>query len=310
MGETVTRTTAGRGAERHRAGHRMRRRAVVAALAALLATSCASDEHDGRFLGTREIDVGIHKDLPGMSLLENYTYSGFDNDLFLDLEEWLEGEEGVQVTRNADVPSAARIAKLQSGDADLIIASFSITPDRMKEIDFVGPYLTTVQGFLVDADSRIRTHADLAGKRVCTWDGTTSRVALEAELEDTVSVGGTDAAECVRKLRDGQADAVSTDQVLLYGFAQLEPGENGLRVVPGLTVGAPQHYGIGVAKGHREDCGRLAEWLKGYVGSPEWQANFREAQPLLVRENPDWISRHKPEDELIDAHSCVDKPKV
>ncbi|MFK0120650.1 transporter substrate-binding domain-containing protein [Streptomyces sp. NPDC090994] len=305
----MRRTAAGRRAGRARAGRRARGWAAVLACAALVTTACSSDQHDGTFLGVREVDVGMHKDLPGMSLLENYTYSGFDNALFLDLEKWLEDEVGVQVTRNADVPSAARITKLQSGDADLIIASFSVTPDRMEEIDFVGPYLTTVQGFLVHEDSGIRTHDDLKGKRVCTWDGTTSRVAL-AELKDIVSVGGTDAAECVEKLRDDQVDAVSTDQVLLYGFAQQETGKGGLHVVPGLTVGAPQHYGIGLAKGHRDDCLALAEWLKGYVGGREWQGNFREALPLLVQDQPDWISTHKPEDELIDAHSCVDKPKV
>ncbi|WP_240111633.1 transporter substrate-binding domain-containing protein [Streptomyces sp. MUM 203J] len=275
----------------------------------LVAAGCGSQQSDGRFLGTGEVDVATHKDLPGMSLFENYTYSGFDNALFLDLEAWLENEEGVQVTRNADVSSAARIAKLQSGDADLVIASFSITPDRMREIDFVGPYLTTSQGFLVRTESGIRSHADLTGKRVCTWDGTTSRVAL-SELKNVVSVGATDAAACVQKLRDGHTDAVSTDQTLLYGFAQHHARTDDLLVVPDLTVGAPQHYGIGLAKGHPEDCRRLAEWLKNYVGGREWQGNFREALPLLVEEQPDWISRHKPEDDLIDAHSCVDRPKT
>ncbi|MFV0136836.1 transporter substrate-binding domain-containing protein [Streptomyces sp. HMX87] len=298
----------GHGAGPARAGRRARRWATAVALAVLVATGCSSGQADGRFLGAQEIDVATHKDLPGMSLFENYTYSGFDNSLFLDIEKWLEAEEGVQVTRSADVSSAARIARIQSGDADLVIASFSITPERMKEIDFVGPYLTTVQGFLVHADSDIRTHADLAGQRVCTWDGTTSRTVL-GELKGTVPVDGTDADQCLQKLRGGQADAVSTDQVLLYGFAQHE-NEHDLRVVPDLTVGAPQHYGIGLAKGNREDCLRLAEWLKGYVGGREWQGNFREALHLLVREQPDWISRHKPEDDLVDAHSCVDRPKT
>ncbi|MBA8946764.1 MULTISPECIES: transporter substrate-binding domain-containing protein [Streptomyces] len=299
-----------KGTSRTRSGARRRRAAAaVAAALALTAAACSGKDHDGRFLGSQEIDVAMHKDLPGMSLFENYTYSGFDNALYLDLEKWLEGEEGVQVTRNADVSSAARIAKLQSGDADLVVASFSITPDRMKEVDFVGPYLTTVQGFLVRSGSGIREHADLSGKRICTWDGTTSRVAL-GELRNSVSVGGTDAEQCVRKLRQGRVDAVSTDQVLLYGFAQHSDDAEGLEVVPDLTVGAPQHYGIGVAKGHREDCRRLADWLKDYVGGREWQGNFREALPLLTAEQPDWISRHKPEDELIDAHSCVDRPKT
>lgn len=296
-----------RGDTRARRGRRAA--VVVAAALALTASACSSRENDGEFLGSEEIDVVTHKDLPGMALFENYTYSGFDNALYVDLAKWLEGEEGVQVTRSPNVSSAARIPELQSGDADLVIASFSITPDRMKEVDFVGPYLTTVQGFLTRADSGIHDHDDLAGKRVCTWDGTTSRVAL-GELQDVVSVGGTDAGQCLQKLKDDQVDALSTDQVLLYGFADHNAGEDDLRVVPGLTVGAPQHYGIGLAKGHREDCRRLAEWLKGYVGGHDWQGNFRQALPLLVEDQPDWISRHKPEDGLIDAHSCVDKPKV
>lgn len=123
-------------------------------------------------------------------------------------------------------------------------------------------------------------------------------------------MGGTDAAQCLQKLKENQADALSTDQVLLYCFADHEAGKEDLRVIPGLTVGAPQHYGIGPAKGHREDCRRLAEWLKGCVGGHDRQGDFRPALSLLVQEQPDWSSRHKPEDELIDARSCVDRPKT
>ncbi|MEE1931002.1 transporter substrate-binding domain-containing protein [Streptomyces sp. TRM 70351] len=278
---------------------------TAAAALALTATACSGQDAGTEFLGVERVTVAMHNDLPGLGYSSNYDRSGLDYLLYRHLTDHLD----VAFSEPADVSSQDRVVQLEGRAADLIIASFSITPDRMEKIDFVGPYLTTRQGFLVDADgSDIREKTDLRGQHICTWEGTTSQDALD-DLKETTGVEPhvlDDASDCIEALREDRVDAMSTDQAILYGFAR-HHAKDGLRVVPGLTIGAPQHYGIGLRKGHREDCRRLTEWLKGYVGSSTWIKDVEVSLPKLVDEDPGWISTHKPNGAAIDARSCRDE---
>ncbi|MFD9220057.1 transporter substrate-binding domain-containing protein [Streptomyces sp. NPDC060064] len=276
---------------------------AVAVTAAL--TACGSSSGEPHFLGAERVTVATHNDLPGISYSENYDRSGMDYLLF----ERVKKELGVPFSQPVDVSSGDRIAQLEDGTADMVIASFSITPERMRKVDFVGPYFKTRQGFLVGSNGwDITALEDLRGKRVCTWDGTTSQEAL-ANLKGMGVVVQVldDASDCIEALVAGQVAAVSTDQAILYGFAQQHAADN-LRVLPGLTIGAPQLYGIGLPKGHRADCRRLATWLKRFVGTSEWIGDIVTSLPGLPIAEPGWISTHKPSGPSIDARSCRDKP--
>lgn len=281
-----------------------RRAALVAACLslALVAFGCAKREARPEVFGTPRITPAMHNDMPGLSYKTGYRRSGFEVHLLNHIEEWLK----VPMTGPDDVPSGDRVPLLRSGKADMVVAAFSITTDRMQKIDFIGPYVTTRQGFLVGKKGpRIGTRDDLRGTTVCTWDGTTSAEQLrKLHMEPLVLQ---DAASCVKELRAGRVDAVSTDQMILYGLAERYAAD-GLRVVPNLVIGAPQHYGIGVRKGHREDCERLREYVKGYVGSSEWVNDIRSSLPKLVEAEPEWTNSYKPSDQAIDARSCRDKP--
>ncbi|WP_406293306.1 transporter substrate-binding domain-containing protein [Embleya sp. NBC_00888] len=206
-----------------------------------------------------------------------------------------------------EVSSADRIPKLVAGKVDMMVGSFSITAARMKDIDFVGPYLTTRQGFLVGRDgANVRFVSDLNGKRVCTWEGTTSGDALDQLRSANIDVlTVADATGCVEALKAGQVSAISTDQTILYGFANLKSAA-GFRVVPDLTIGAPQHYGIGLPKGHRSDCRHLKEIVKCYVESSTWIADVQLSLPQIPAQDPGWINHYKPNSAAIDARSCRD----
>lgn len=281
-----------------------RRATLVAACLSLavVAFGCAKREAAPGFLGTTRISPAMHNDMPGLSYKTRYPQSGFEVQLLRHIEEWLK----VPMTGSADVTSQDRVQLLRGGMADMVVASFSITTDRMKKIDFVGPYVTTRQGFLVGKKGpNIATLDDLRGTTVCTWDGTTSVEQLrKLHIEPLVLQ---DVASCVEELRAGRVDAVSTDQMILYGFADRYAAE-GLRVVPNLVIGAPQHYGIGLPKGHREDCEQLRDYVKSYVGSSEWVNDIRSSLPKLVEAEPEWTNSYKPSAEAIDARSCRDEP--
>lgn len=280
--------------------------AAVAALALIAALgACSPGNESPRFLGKERVAVVLHNDLPGVSYSNNYRRSGID---FL-IYEHLKKVTKTQFSDPGDVSSSERIHKLLKEDADLVIASFSITKDRMSKVDFVGPYLTTRQGFLVGPKNpHIKAEADMRGKRVCTWEGTTSSDVIE-EIKDTTGLAPAeldDASDCIEALIKGTTDAVSTDKAILYGFAQLHV-ENKLRVVREVTVGGPQHYGIAMRKDSRKDCREIAEWMKRYVGTSTWTQDMKTSLPLLAEKEPDWISDYKPNSAAIEARSCRDE---
>jgi glutamate transport system substrate-binding protein len=271
-----------------------------------LAVGSGSDERDETFLGKDRISVGMHNDLPGISYEENYRRSGFDQLLFEQIKEGL----GIKSASPSNVASEGRIPSLEKGEVDMVIAAFSITPERMKQVDFVGPYATTRQGFLVRPASTVRDLSDLRGKTVCSWEGTTSDAALhEFKREGIQPLTLVDASDCIEALKRGEVQAVSTDQMILYGFARHHV-KDGLRVLPNVTIGAPQHYGIGLPKGHREDCRRLRDFVKQYVESSDWIKDMETSLPDIPDKEPGWISDYKPSDESIDARSCRDEPSA
>ncbi|WP_331721032.1 transporter substrate-binding domain-containing protein [Streptomyces virginiae] len=292
--------------------HLLRRPAAVALLTVVVLSAAPACTETGsgsatRFLGTDRVAVAMHKDLPGISYKVGYPRSGFESLLYEHLKDEFEGE-GTVFGEPTDVSSQDRIPQLTGKPAvvDLTIASFSITGDRMDAIDFVGPYLTTRQGFLVAADGpTIASQSDLTAVEkggVCAWGGTTSKEALEAYGVTPNLMP--DAASCETALADGKVTAISTDQAILYGFAHKHPGWR----VEAYKIGGPQMWGIGMRKGHRQDCHKLVSWLKDYIEDNAWIDDIRSSLPALEEEEPDWPATYKPTAATIDAYSCRDKP--
>lgn len=113
---------------------RMLRRAVAAfcACACVFAVSaCGADE-------TGKIRIGIKFDQPGLGFKKNGTYVGFDVDVAKYVAKKLGYSEDEIVWKES--PSKQREAMLQNGDVDYIVASYSITDERKKVVDFAGPY--------------------------------------------------------------------------------------------------------------------------------------------------------------------------
>ncbi|RAG61856.1 ABC transporter substrate-binding protein, partial [Burkholderia multivorans] len=69
--------------------------------------------------------------------------------------------------------SANREPFLQQGNVDMVVATYTINDERKKVVDFAGPYYVAGQDLLVKADSDIAGPEDLAGKKVCSVDGST-----------------------------------------------------------------------------------------------------------------------------------------
>lgn len=267
------------------------RRALCLLLAACLAAAgCGSgDSPDngptspGRDALSGTISIKIHSDQPGWSLLTPpATYSGFD----YDLGNWLAHEQDFQPSYST-VVSAAREREITGSDGRmLVIATYSITDARRKLIGMAGPYMRTQQGIMVRrGDTSIRSSRDLVGKIVCTAGGTTSAEQLKnLGAKVTEREGFT---QCRDELENKRVQAVSTDQLILYGFANNDPA---LAVVPDVTFGNAEQYGIGFRKGDLDMCRELTEAIKKFIVSGTWDTyytNQRLPEKLRASSRPD-----------------------
>ena len=114
---------------------------------------------------------------------------------------------------------ATRIPALQTGKADLVISTLSITPERAKVIDFSVPYAplrTVVAGV---KSINVKSIADLDGKTVGTTRGTTHDTYLSQNAKNAKIVRYEDDATTAQAFVSGQVDLFTTAELLLAPIA-------------------------------------------------------------------------------------------
>jgi glutamate transport system substrate-binding protein len=225
--------------------------AAVLALALSLATAACSASGPSSIVGKQTLRIGVKTDQPGLGLrLPDGQLTGFD----VDVARYVAARLGVRPDHITFVPvtSATRETALENGTVDMVFATYSITPERETKVTFGGPYYVAHQDTMVRAgDTAIRSVHDLKGKRLCAVAGSNSwkRVTQELNIAAT-PVPAASYSACVAMLLDGRVDAVSTDDLILAGFAA--------RAGPAVRiVNAPfsdERYGIGIRKGDLSGC--------------------------------------------------------
>ncbi|MET4582241.1 glutamate transport system substrate-binding protein [Conyzicola nivalis] len=132
---------------------------------------------------------------------------------------------------------------IQSGDVDIVVATYTINDVRKEVVSFAGPYYVAGQDILVleGNPDGIESVEDLAGQTVCSVTGSTSEKNLIAAGVTVLPAAGY--ADCLEPLRSGAVVAVSTDNVILAGLADQNEGE--FEVVGNPFTEEP--YGIGLA---------------------------------------------------------------
>jgi glutamate transport system substrate-binding protein len=149
-------------------------------------------------------------------------------------------ESGITWTETV---SANREPFIQSGEVDIVVATYTINDKRKEVVSFAGPYYNAGQDILVLAGNPegIEGPEDVEGKPVCTVAGSTSEANIKEYTDQVTSLGGY--AECLPLLSSGQVVAVTTDNVILAGLAANSNGE--FEVVGNPFTEEP--YGIGLA---------------------------------------------------------------
>ncbi|GGN71938.1 glutamate-binding protein [Streptomyces albiflavescens] len=256
----------------------MKLRKVTAASAAVLAlalaaTACGSDNDKDSGSspsgGSKKITIGIKFDQPGIGQKTPQGYAGFDVDVATYVAKKL-GYSANQIQWK-ESKSADRETMLQRGDVDFIAASYSITPEREKSVDFAGPYLLAHQDVLVRADDNsIKSPSDLNSKKLCSVTGSTSaqnvkdKLAPKANLQQYPTYSA-----CLTGLQNGAIDALTTDDSILAGYAAQSQFKGKFKL--GGFKMTNENYGIGVKKGSDLKA-KINTALEDMVSDGSWKA--------------------------------------
>ncbi|UVK45408.1 ABC transporter substrate-binding protein [Mesorhizobium sp. AR07] len=109
------------------------------------------------------------------------------------------------------------IPALQAGKFDAIVASMSITPERMQKVDFSHKYYNTPSALAAPKDTTLKgvTKEDLAGKTVGVATTTTHFNYASKTFTDSTVKGYPSSPEEQADLANGRLDAIEDDIVVL-----------------------------------------------------------------------------------------------
>jgi glutamate transport system substrate-binding protein len=221
---------------------------AAAATLALTLAACGSGEPSGSGSGGGGggLKIGIKFDQPGMGLKKGSEYSGFDVEVAKYVAKALGTSEG-DITW-VQAPSAQRETLIQTGQVDMVVATYSITDTRKEKVSFAGPYLIAGQDLLVRSDDSSITGPDsLEGKKLCSVTGSTSAQKVKDKYPGVQLQEFGTYSECLPALQTGAIDALTTDDTILAGYAAQDQYKGKFKV-----VGKPfskENYGIGLKKG-------------------------------------------------------------
>ncbi|MEV0359869.1 glutamate ABC transporter substrate-binding protein [Nocardia sp. NPDC050697] len=250
--------------------------AVALALAVASTAACGggSDKSATENAKDGKLTIGIKFDQPGLGLRnKDGSYSGFD----VEVAKYVAGKLGVQPDQITfkEAPSAQRETLIENGQVDLVVATYSINDKRKEKVDFAGPYFVAGQSLLVKADNTTITGPEslTGGKKLCSVKGSTPAQNVKDKYANDVQLQEYDTYSlCVEALRSGSVDAVTTDDIILAGFAAQSPGQ--LKV-----VGKPfttENYGIGLKKGDQETRDAVNDAIEAMIADGSWAAALNQ----------------------------------
>lgn len=168
------------------------------------------------------------------------------------------------------------IPALQANKFDAIIASMSITPERMKQVDFTHKYYNTPPAIAAPKDTDIKgvTKEDLAGKTIGVQGSTTHfNYSSKTYTDSTVKPYPT-AQEYQLDLQNGRLDAVNDDIVVLSQW--LDTPDGACCKLVGTIKPVPEIHGEGAGIAIRKGETELANQFNAAIDAIRANGKYQE----------------------------------
>jgi polar amino acid transport system substrate-binding protein len=168
---------------------------------------------------------------------------------------------------------AARIPALQTGKADLVISTLSITPERAKVIDFSLGYAVLRTVIAAPKGVNVKSLADLDGKTVGTVRGTTHDTQLtKAGPKGMKLVRYEDDATEAQAFLSGQVDIFSTAELLVAPIDKKNPA----RQVEVKFVLDTFKLAVGVRKDEKRLLEEVNKWIATNLKNGKLDAIYKK----------------------------------
>ncbi|MEO3742957.1 glutamate ABC transporter substrate-binding protein [Plantactinospora sp. B5E13] len=261
---------------------RITRVAAMAAVAALSFTvaACGGDGNGtgsggsasgivGKAESSKKLVIGVKSDQPGLGLQTGSAYEGFDIEIGKIIAKGLGVEESGIEWKTTTTPN--REPFIQQGTVDLVVATYTINDERKQKVNFAGPYYIAGQDLLVKADNTAITGPEaLEGKKVCSVNGSTPAKRIQTDYPKATLQQFDAYTKCLPLLENGQVDAVTTDDIILAGYAAQDQYAGKFKVVGKPFSSEP--YGIGLKKEDTEGCKKVNEILTAAAADGSYKA--------------------------------------
>ena len=248
---------------------------VLGALVAVAALSPLSAKSTARTVEqikkSKTIKIAVFSDKKPFGYVdENGEYQGYDvyfgNRIAKDL--------GVMV-KYIPVEAASRVEVLATGKVDLVLANFTVTPERAEKVDFALPYMKVALGIVSPESALITAPEQLNGKTLIIAKGTTAETYFTKNYPEVKLLKFDLYSEAYNALLDGRGDALSTDNTEVLAWAI----ENKGFAVGVDSLGSLDAIAPAVQKGNTS----LLNWLNDEIKSLEKEQFFHADYEATLR---------------------------
>jgi len=231
--------------------------------------------------GTVKVGTKFDQPLFGLKNLEGKP-EGFD----VEIAKLIAGEMGIAPDKVvfSEAVSANREPFIQQGKVDFVVATYTINDKRKQVVDFAGPYYEAGQDIMVAKGNPegIGGPDDLAGKKVCSVTGSTPAENIRTNYPKAELTEFDVYSKCAEALKNGQVQAVTTDNVILLGL--ISQDEEAFELVGKPFTKEP--YGIGLKKGDNEFRAFINDTLEKIEKDGRWKAAWDATAGKVATETP------------------------
>ena len=141
----------------------------------------------------------------------------------------------------------ARIPELQQGRVDVLAANLGWTAERAQEIAFSDSYYVSLTKVAARQADRLKSPADLSGKRVAAAKGSTSEAGARKFIPNVTTVTFQDPPAVFLALQQGKVDGAVVSEMVLVKWKKEAPASNPIDILEPALFTEP--WGIGMRKG-------------------------------------------------------------
>ncbi len=204
---------------------------------------------------SKVIKIAVFSDKKPFGYVDEYgEYQGYD----VYFAERIAKDLGVKV-KYVPVEPASRVEVLATGKVDIVLANFTVTPERAEKVDFALPYMKVALGIVSPENALITDPTQLEGKTLIVASGTTAETFFSKNYPNIKLQKYDLYADAYNALLAGRGDGLSTDNTEVLAWAIENPG---FAVGAGAdSIGSLDAIAPAVQKGNSD----LLKWLNDEI---------------------------------------------